>query len=69
MTNHEKLKSMTTEELGHFLCTYMEVIGENTKDDLCCSICPVEHLCRKGKNGFITWLENEAQKGMHENDC
>lgn len=65
MTNHDKLKTMSTEELAHFLCTSMEIIGDNTKEGFCCSICPVEHLCKKGKNGFITWLENEELKGIN----
>ena len=60
MTNYDKLKAMSIEELGRFLCSSMEIIGDNTSSGLCCDICPVEELCKKGKNGFITWLENEV---------
>ena len=58
MTNYDRLKSMSKEELGEFFCTAMEVIGDNTTSGLCCDICPVEQLCKKGKNGFITYLES-----------
>ena len=64
MTNHEKIKSMSVEELAYFFCTSMEIIGDNTKDGLCCSICPVNHFCKMGKNGFVTWLNNEETKGI-----
>ena len=62
MSNYDVLKNMTVEELGHFFCNTMEIIGENTTSGLCCSICPVENICMKGKNGFITWLEKEAEQ-------
>jgi hypothetical protein len=62
MTNRDRFNSMSNDELGHFFCQAMEIIGDNTENGLCCSICPVEHLCKKGKNGFITWLENEESK-------
>lgn len=62
MTNLEHLQSMSAEELGRYFCETMEIIGDNTENGLCCDICPVEHLCRKGKNGFITWLEGEVAK-------
>ena len=61
MTNREKLNSMPLEELGRYLCESMETIGDKTKDAWCCDICPVGHLCKMGKNGFITWLENESR--------
>ena len=62
MTNHDKLKEMSTEELGRYFCSTMDIIGDNTENGLCCHICPVEHLCKKGKNGFITWLESESRE-------
>lgn len=62
MTNRDKINLMNNEELGHFFCTSMEIIGDKTKDGMCCTICPVEQLCRKGQNGFITWLNSEAKE-------
>ena len=59
MTNYDKIKTMPIEELGRYFCDAVEIIGSNTKDGFTCDICPVEHLCKKGKNGFITWLESE----------
>lgn len=60
MTNYDRLHNMSLEELGKELCVSIEIIGDNTTEGLCCNICPVEHLCKKGKNGFITWLEQEV---------
>lgn len=62
MTNRDKLMAMTDEELSEFLCGQMENIQDKTKeDDWCCDICPVGKLCKKGKNGFLAWLEKEAE--------
>ena len=64
MTNRDKINLMNNEELGSFFCTSMEIIGENTKDTWCCHICPVNHFCQKGKNGFTTWLNSEAEEDI-----
>ena len=61
MTNKEKLAQMSTEELSDWLCDgVMEVIGYKA-DMSTCDICPVRVLCKKGSNGFRTWLEKEAK--------
>lgn len=63
MTNHEVLKDMAIEELGHFFCKTMESIGEATKhDEFCCDICPVKGICERGKNGFTAWLGKEHEE-------
>ena len=64
MTNHERIKSMSTEELGRYFCEAMEIIIENTDKDYVCDICPVEKMCSKGHNGFIAWLNSEEAKPL-----
>lgn len=58
MTNFEWLKSQEDlKSLGHKLCDLMDY-AEN--DGLYgCDICPVNSLCERAQNGFITWLEAE----------
>lgn len=53
MTNYEKIKEMTLEELGDFLCDFVDVkVGD-------CDECPAQEYCRKGCNGFKGWLEQD----------
>ena len=62
MNNRDKLNSMTDEELSEFLCGTMESIQKKTREnDWCCDICPASKYCKKGKNGFITWLKRKAE--------
>jgi hypothetical protein len=63
MKNREKLNSMTNEELADLFCETMEKIidkSDTVTQDLC-DICPVKHLCKMGNNGFLVWLEKEAE--------
>lgn len=63
MTNRDKLIAMSDEELSDFLCAQMENIqGKTKEDDWCCDICPVSRLCKKKRNGFLTWLKGEAEE-------
>lgn len=62
MTNYERIQSMSSEELGRYFCEAMEIVADNTENSFCCSICPMEKMCQKGKNGFITWLNSEEPK-------
>ena len=48
MTNETWIKSLPAEELGHELCRLCD-----------CGRCPVQKKCRRGKNGFITWLKEK----------
>ena len=59
MTNYERIKSVTSEELGRYFCEAMDVISENTKKEFVCDICPVKKMCSKGHNGFVAWLNSE----------
>jgi hypothetical protein len=63
MKNRDKLIAMTDDELSDLLCKTMEDISELTNRDYwCCDICPVKELCKKGHNGFLAWLEKEAEE-------
>ena len=63
MTNREKLNAMTDQELADLLCSTMEKIADKTTDDndWCCDLCPVTKICDKKQNGFLRWLEKEAE--------
>lgn len=69
MTNREKLKSMTTEELGKLFCDMMESIGEKVNAHVekwtevyCCKLCPMYKLCRSGHAGIVEYLNQEAKE-------
>ena len=54
MTNREKLRAMTDEELAKYVCDL----------DKMCSGCPGSDLCEFGDghaNGMIKWLQAEAE--------
>ena len=50
MTNADKIRAMTDEELAKFLC-------QKTK----CHICYGEEYCSFGQNGLLEWLKQEAE--------
>lgn len=60
MKNRDKLNSMTDKELADFFCEAMEIVADKADIDLC-DICPVNSICKKGHNGFLAWLEKEAE--------
>ena len=65
MTNRDKLNSMTNEELSELFCKAMEDIAEKTEDgDWCCDLCPVTNICKAKYNGFLAWLEKEAENDV-----
>ena len=49
MTNGDRIRQMTDEQLAVFLC--------NLSDE--CSNCPVTSICRMNHNGFFDWLKRE----------
>lgn len=63
MTNREKLNSMTDKELSHeVLCYIVELVAGALDHDDACKYCPVTKICRQGKSGFISWLEQKAEE-------
>lgn len=51
MTNREKLRQMTDEELAKYLC-------EHTN----CTICIAEKYCYFKHTGYIDWLKAEEEE-------
>lgn len=51
MTNADRIRSMTDEELAVFMCKIV--------DD--CTICVGRDTCTYGRKGTIDWLEQEAE--------
>lgn len=58
MTNYEYLKSTTFEKAAKALCEIMQDIDPDDVSHVC-KLCPVEHHCYPGHNGFIDWLKEE----------
>ena len=52
MTNYEKIKNMSVEEMAKFLCESFIV----------CSDCPVRDSCVRDHEGFSYWLESEVEE-------
>ena len=68
MTRQEQFKTAPIEEVAQALC---DMIGdyawtmEEIADDLAvfphqCKACPAYKSCKPGHNGFIDWLQEEA---------
>lgn len=63
MTNREKLNAMTDEELQNFFCDKIEWLHEHSEVDYdMCEPCPFKKYCRYKHNGFLHWLEMEAEE-------
>ena len=50
MTNYEKIKGMTPEELAELLCELSR-----------CEFCATRGYCRHLHTGYIDWLKEEAE--------
>lgn len=62
MNNREKLNYMSNEGIAAKLCYLVDLVADATGHDAeGCSFCPVRKLCRIGKAGFISWLEQKAE--------
>jgi hypothetical protein len=56
MTNYERIKAMSVDELASFFCN---IITEVEAEDPC-AICPARKHCRYGHTGMKDWLESEV---------
>ena len=61
MTNYERIKAMSVDELASFLCNIFIAEAEVEVEDPC-TICPARNHCRYGHNGMKDWLESEVAK-------
>lgn len=57
MTNGDKIRSMTDEELQKWLCSIMT-------EECCDMSCPGRDMCTFGHNGLYDWMKQEA----HDSD-
>lgn len=60
MTNGDKIRSMTDEELARWLCSYI------IQASSCWLRCPGYSTCRPGHHGLREWLKREALKDEAE---
>ena len=60
MNNREKLNALTNEELAEKLCDFVNDIADRADIDDMCKLCTVNKQCRRGHNGFVAWLSQEA---------
>ena len=61
LTNAQKIRSMSDEELGVWIC----------KHALSCGCCVGVELCRRDDgiaNGAVKWLQMQAEEDKHEDD-
>lgn len=54
MTNGDKIRSMTDEEMQKWLCSIMTA-------ECCDMSCPGRDMCMLGHNGLYDWLKQEVQ--------
>ena len=52
MTNGERIRAMTDEEMAQFFCRTIKVE---------CWRCPAKDLCYTDHNGFLDWLKLPAE--------
>ena len=53
MTNFERIKEMTIEEMARLLCNCSDCTGD---------LCYGQDLCSFGQNGCLRWLESEVEE-------
>ena len=60
MTNEDRIRSMTDEELAEFMC---HNVSNGTVN---CAFCAAAEFCRMGHNGWLDWLKEEAKGDTDE---
>ena len=58
MTNADRIRSMTNEELAMFLCNFRSC----NADEYICEGCKAAKYCRAGHTGTIEWLQKPAEE-------
>ena len=58
MTRLDKIKTMTEEEAGRYLCDEIDKLS----DVYMCDICPWTKMCKAYHNGITEWLKEEAEE-------
>lgn len=57
MTNGDRIRSMSDEELAEFMC---HNVSNGTVN---CAFCAAAEFCRMGHNGWHDWMKQEADDG------
>lgn len=55
-TNADKIRSMTDEALGKWICSTM------SSEDCCRWTCPARDMCGLNDNGLVKWLKQSARE-------
>ena len=58
MTNADRIRSMSDEELAEFLCSFRSCDA----DEYICEGCKATKYCRAGHAGTIDWLQQPTEK-------
>lgn len=59
ITNADRIRAMSDEELGKFLCDFRSCNSSEHP----CDGCKAEPHCHTGHNGMIDWLRQSAEEG------
>lgn len=62
MTKSEQIRLMTDVELASFLCDLVQDVAIKAKLSETCIFCPVSRMCYAGKNGFVSYLQKNAEE-------
>lgn len=60
MTNADRIRAMTDEELAEFMC---HNVSNGTVN---CAFCAAAEFCSMGHNGWLYWLKEEAKGDTDE---
>lgn len=60
ITNAERIRAMSDEELAKFLCEFRSLGASNHP----CNVCKAEEFCSLGHNGMIDWLHRPAEEDV-----
>lgn len=55
LTNADRIRSMTDEQLAEWLCSLMTA-------DCCDQRCPARDICSLGDNGLVKWMKQPAEE-------
>lgn len=61
MTNYEKIKQMSVEEMTNILWTITNCCCENGREGVGCGCCPINNRFCCSRIDFLEWLESEVE--------